>query len=132
MIQIYVVEKLLSGLPVIGVSMPDTTDTSTWRIDFEPGASQEDIDTAQALVDGFDIAAWAAQQNANDEAATDAKIKWAASAIKDKTPTQIYTLVQGQIDGWSSLAEAKADLREWIPLLIAAVAWQVMRDVQEN
>ncbi len=58
-------------------------------------------------------------------------IRWAASALKGKTPQEIFTLVQGQIDGITSLAEAKAFLRQTVPLLTAAMAWCVMEAKRE-
>ncbi len=48
---------------------------------------------------------------------------WRAGALRDKTPAQIFALVQGRVDGWTSLANAKADLREWLPLLAVGLAW---------
>ena len=56
--------------------------------------------------------------------------RWAAlTALQGKSVAEIYDVVQARIDGWTSLAEAKADFREWMPLLVAAVAWNIMRDV---
>lgn len=49
-------------------------------------------------------------------------------ALNGKTPGEIYQLVQARIDGWSSLAAAKADLRDWLPLLAAVVAWDVLQN----
>ena len=56
--------------------------------------------------------------------------RWAAlTTLRGKTVAEIYDIVQARIDGWTSLAEAKADFREWMPLLFAAVAWDIMQDV---
>ncbi len=52
----------------------------------------------------------------------------AAAALIDKSPTQIYTQMQTQIDGWTTLAEAQDDLREWLPLMAAAIVWLVAKD----
>lgn len=60
----------------------------------------------------------------------DIRARWIASVIHGKTPAQIYTAMQGAIDGWGSLAAAKADLRTWLPLMAAALAWMVMKDDQ--
>lgn len=48
-----------------------------------------------------------------------------SSALYDMTPAEIYTTIQNAVDGWSSLADAKASLRNWLPLLIASVIWLV-------
>ena len=45
------------------------------------------------------------------------------AGLRDKTPDEIYTQLQNQIDSWSALADAKSDLREWIPLMAAAIVW---------
>ena len=55
-----------------------------------------------------------------DEA--DVNARFLASQLARRTPAQIYTLMQGRIDGWTSLAQAKNDLREWLPLLAAEIA----------
>ena len=55
--------------------------------------------------------------------------RWAAqaclaqSALADKTPAEIYALMQARMDKWTTLAEARADLREWLPLLAALAVW---------
>lgn len=50
----------------------------------------------------------------------------AASILMTRTPLEVYTLAQNQIDGWTSLADAKADLYAWLPVIGAAIAylWQ--------
>ena len=35
----------------------------------------------------------------------------------------------GSIDGWSSLAQAKADLRDWLPLILAGLAWTAVEGI---
>jgi hypothetical protein len=49
----------------------------------------------------------------------DVDARWFASPFNDKTPDGIYQLVQSRIAAWSNLTQAKADLREWLPLLLA-------------
>jgi hypothetical protein len=69
-----------------------------------------------------------AELQARAEATThkgDVKTRLLNSALASKSPDEIYTLMQGQIDGWASLAEAKADLRVWLPLMAAAIVWLV-------
>jgi len=48
-----------------------------------------------------------------------------ASVLKNKTPQQIFDSVQTSIDGWAQLADAQADLRDWLPLAFAIIAWKV-------
>jgi len=62
------------------------------------------------------------------ESLRDALDRWALGALKDKTPAQIYSLVQGRIDGWASLADARTDLREWLPLLAVGLVWLAVQD----
>ena len=47
------------------------------------------------------------------------------SALADMTPAEIYTAMQNIIDGWGKLADAKADLAEWLPLMAAVIFWKV-------
>lgn len=61
-------------------------------------------------------------------ARNDARQRFLQHAIAGKTPEQIYTLIQGEIDGWASLTDAKNDLRAWLPLLASAVAWLVIEE----
>ena len=56
----------------------------------------------------------------------DARARFLLSQLADKTPEEIYTQMQGRMDGWSSLADAKSDLREWLPLIAAIIAWKVI------
>lgn len=39
--------------PIVGVSIGNKDDKSTWRIDFKPEATQPERDAAQAVVDAF-------------------------------------------------------------------------------
>lgn len=50
------------------------------------------------------------------------------SNFADMSPAQIYTAMQNQIDGWATLADAKANLREWIPLMAAAIVARGRRE----
>lgn len=54
------------------------------------------------------------------------RARFATSVLKDKDPAAIYTALDNQIESWSTLADAKADLKSWLPLLAAAVAWLVV------
>jgi len=60
--------------------------------------------------------------------ATEARSLWDGyAALRDKTPAEIEALVRARIDGWPSLAAAKADLAEWLPRMAALLAWAVRR-----
>jgi hypothetical protein len=72
------------------------------------------------------------QDIADAEALADVQTRWQASALHNKTPAQIYTAMQLAIDGWTSLAQAKADLRAWLPALVAALGWTVLREQQRD
>lgn len=50
------------------------------------------------------------------------------NALAGKTPVEIYQIVQARIDGWGNLAQAKVDMRDYFPLLFAAVFWLVKQD----
>ena len=52
----------------------------------------------------------------------DARARFLLSQLADKTPEEIYTLMQNRMDSWSNLGQAKADLREWLPLMAAVIA----------
>jgi hypothetical protein len=83
----------------------------------------------EALVAAYDPSLLTSGERARQEQ-VEGHSRWAAlTALRGKTVVEIYDIVQARIDGWTSLAEAKADFREWMPLLFAAVAWDIMQDV---
>jgi hypothetical protein len=47
------------------------------------------------------------------------------SPLANMTPEEIFITVRSRIQGWGSLADAKADFLEWEPLLWAVVMWLV-------
>ncbi len=51
-----------------------------------------------------------------------------SSGLRDKSPSQIYTQLESQIDAWASLSEAKVDLKTWLPLMAAAIVWMLPRN----
>jgi len=55
----------------------------------------------------------------------DVETRFNLSQLANKTPQEIYTAIQGAMDGWETLADARADLREWLPLMAAIIAWKV-------
>lgn len=121
-------EIISANIPAEGASIGNENDKQTWRIDFKPEATPQHISQAQVIVDNFDIAFYEAIEQTNNQSIQEAKDKWKISSLKGKTPDEIYNLVQNRIDNWSSLTEAKNDLREWLPLMITALAWTVMKN----
>lgn len=101
---------------------------STWRdaVYTKPAASAIE----DALLNVVLPAVAAAQQNeaARETNLSDVLTRLNASGLADKTPAEIYTAMQNQIDGWGSLAAAKANMREWFPLMAAAIMWLVRRN----
>lgn len=93
------------------------------------GEALEALTTAcEALVAAYDPNLLTAGERVRQEQA-ESRSRWAAlTALRGKSVAEIYDVVQNRIDGWESLAEAKEDFREWMPLLVAAVAWDIMKD----
>jgi len=61
-----------------------------------------------------------------EEKAIEARVFWDSyEALKDKTPTEIVTIMQKRMDAWVTLADARKDLREWLPRMAALLAWGV-------
>ena len=91
------------------------------RVDWEDAPDSADV----ILIDSF-IATY---EDTGDfpweENKADVISRFQAHPLSGKTPNEIYTLMQTAIDGWGSLAEAKADLREWLPLMAALLAWNI-------
>ena len=87
--------------------------------------------TEQECLDEWDIylvekAALDAEEAATEANQADAEARFLLSQLANKTPQEIYTLMQARMDSWSNLGQAKADLREWLPLLSAIIAWKVI------
>jgi len=104
-----------AGLPVEGVC-------EDGRIDYTRELTALEQMTADAVVAAHDPDSdlpW----NLNAKAA---KQKFLDSALANKTPIEIYTQMQGRMDSWTSLADARADLREWLPLIAAIIACKVI------
>lgn len=59
---------------------------------------------------------------------TDVNGRWLVSQFHGKTPAQIFTQIQSDVDGWTTLAQAKASLRVLLPTLAAAIAATAMKD----
>ena len=98
---------------------------------FETGTPQANIDAAVAIAEAHNPANLSSNQQTRQTVTThkaDMQARYLAHALKNKTPAQIYTFMENQIDGWASLADAQEDLRDWLPLMGAAIAWMVMED----
>lgn len=65
-------------------------------------------------------------KSAEQQAYEDFLTTWNQGMLVGKTPKQIYQGITAQINGWTSLADAKADLRDWLPLIGAAL-WYLLR-----
>lgn len=124
-----VIQAIYAGIDEIPDGGGDTiaSKLSTWR---NALPKPTEIDIEDALLNTV-LPAVQAEQQAAQETATnnaDVRARFLASALANKSPDEIYTLMQGQIDGWASLAEAKTDLRAWLPLMAAAIAWLVLKE----
>lgn len=56
----------------------------------------------------------------------DAEQRFLLSQLAEKSPEQIYTVMQTRMNNWTTLADARADLSEWLPLMAALIAWKVV------
>ena len=54
------------------------------------------------------------------------------AGLFDKTVPEIYTDVQATVDAITSLAEAKAFLRQAIPFLVAGLVWLIRRMLKKK
>ncbi len=105
-------EITAAGIPIYGVD-------SNGNIDFRPEATQQQRDLAAQKVaehdpTDFTLLNW-----------QDVLTRLQASALWGKSPAQIYTLMQNQMDAWTSLADARASLRVWLPVMAAVIFWLV-------
>ena len=53
------------------------------------------------------------------------------SAFKGKTYAEIKATVQGEVDGWATLADAKVTMRKWLPIIIAAFIWSAFEQLHD-
>jgi hypothetical protein len=124
-------EELLAALPVVYKAISHNQDTGDLRVHLEDSATGADETTAANTVIAHDETQLTQdQQNEIDLVANedDVNTRFDASLLKNKNPAQIYAAMQGQIDGWVSLADAQADLREWLPLMASLITtWKAQR-----
>ena len=104
-----------AGLPVECVS-------EDGRIDYTRALTAGEQITADAIVAAHDPNG-DLPRNLNKK---EAEARFLLSQLADKTPEEIYTLMQDRMDSWTMLADARGDLREWLPLLAAVIAWKVI------
>ena len=93
-----------------------------------PDITEGERDLIIPVIDAHDYTQQSQGQiddEARRAAIADALDRLNLNALRGKTPAQIYAAIQGQIDGWTSLADAQDDLREWIPLIASAVYWLI-------
>ena len=100
-------------------SKPDKTEVYLFVPD---DADEEEI---QVVIDAHDSNVLNANEQ-NEANRDDVRARFLLSQLVDKTPEEIYTLMQDIIDGWGNLGQAKSDLREWLPLMAAVIAWKVI------
>lgn len=113
-----------AGIPIISVRDTDGTLQGV-EVEFDLSATPSQKTTAASIVASFVDPSIVDATNLSD-----IQTRWKASALHGQSPQQIFTTLQGQIDGWSTLAQAKSDLRVWLPLLTAALAWTIFKDQQ--
>lgn len=95
-------------------------------------ATADDENTLRTLITGYDTNTRTPAQQTKAVLTTDlddVMARYSAGNLHSKTPAEIYTLIQGQVDGWASLADAKAGLRTILPFL-AAVCQVYLREKQ--
>jgi hypothetical protein len=59
----------------------------------------------------------------------DNQIKIDLSVFKQKSYLQIKTMIQNEIDGWTTLALARAGLRTWLPVILAALIFKAAKEI---
>jgi len=108
--------------PIYGISIGDKTDKSTWRIDFDPAATDAQKSAAKTVVQNFDVAAEEATEAAQAQIDVDLGLQAKADAViaqlQSASITQIQNYVQNNV---TDLASAKAFLVK----LAVAVAYSL-------
>jgi len=108
--------------PIYGISIGVKTDKSTWRIDFDPAATDAQKAAAQTVVQNFDVAAEEATETAQAQTNADLELQAKADTViaqlQSASITQIQNYVQNNV---TDLASAKAFLVK----LAVAVAYSL-------
>jgi hypothetical protein len=90
-------------------------------------SSAADRSAVRAAVRDHDPARQTPRQQQAIHRAT-ARQGYRLATFADRSPQQITSYFEGQIDGWTSLAEAKADLRVWLPLFAQVLTYLVVEE----
>jgi hypothetical protein len=124
--------RTVRGHPMAAGTPNEVDGALAWYFKTDAPLDPAEVDLLQteceALAAAYDSTLLTAGERVRQEQA-ESRSRWAAlSALRGRSVVEIYDVVQNRIDSWTSLAEAKADFREWMPLLFAAVAWDIMKD----
>ena len=101
--------RILLVCPIIGVCVPDINDKETWRIDYDPSATDSQKAAAQAVIAGFDMLALPVPQSVT---------RWRFLQALRETPysvgVSLYDAVNAAIagSGSASLANRWAEVTE--------------------
>jgi len=122
-------DELMATFPAWG----GVTDEGTSRMQSKPDGTEvylfvpdaADEGEIQVVIDAHDPEALSAGE-IKQAHRDDARARFLLSQLVDKTPEEIYVLMQDRMDGWQNLSQAKADLREWLPLMAAVIAWKAI------
>ena len=98
-------------------------------------ADETDQNTARQTVLNHDMTARTPEQQeraAIKNHKADVIQRYLESELANKTPTEIYTLMQTAAGNLASLAEAKTFLAKWLPLMAAICQTQVREMKQEG
>lgn len=95
-------------------------------------ATEEDNNTARQIVLNHDMAARTDDQielAAIADQTSGVIAQYLASPLSNRTPQDLYNEVRTEINAWTTLAEAKADLQQWLPF-ISALCQLVVRRIK--
>lgn len=94
--------------PIDGVSIGNTSDKSTWKINFSQSATAQQRSAAQAAIENFDVSAFNQTQQSRTQRAIGLESEASADQFIDQlrtaTPTQIRNFVTNNV---TDLASAK-------------------------
>jgi hypothetical protein len=65
----------------------------------------------------------------NEEQLAESQIRVDLSVFKQKTYLQIKNMIQNEVDSWTTLALARAGLRVWLPVILAALIFKAAKDI---
>ena len=118
-----VIQQLCPGIDEItdGGGTTIAEKLATWRSKTFAKPTPEQIEDALLNVVLPALEAERQAKEGKQASFEDVLARLANSPLADMSPADIYTAMQTRIDGWGSLAAAKADMREWFPLMTAAI-----------